>query len=176
MSNRSQPAKGPNLVPVFVAIVVIIGAALAVAVLQNKEDEAKANEPSSSAPKEDASRPNPFADIDNSPTGGAGTRQTLDDTAPPGLMDTPTFVGAKALADEAIVLVAEAEKARGTGDEDTFQKKGAIAKAKLETAFERIADWVLDIQTKYPNDRQVARIDRETKKWDKALRKVRMIR
>ena len=47
---------------------------------------------------------------------------------------------------------------------------------KLELAFEKTADWIYDLQERYPNDRQVERIGREITTWDRALRKVRKVR
>jgi hypothetical protein len=177
MPPRTPPAKGPNLVPVFVAIVVVIGAALAVAVMQNQQDAAQGAGSTEPDPVvDDTNRPNPFADIDNDPRGTASTRPALVDAAPAGLMDQAVFTRAKSIADEGMALVAEATAAREAGDEETYRTKGAVAKAKLETALEQTTDWILQLQDDYPNDRQVARITRETAKWDKALRKVRMIR
>lgn len=178
MRNPKPPAKGPSLVPVFAAVVVIVVAALAVAVMQNQQDERTNAQESSSTtdPSSGESRPNPFADVDNSPKGSASTRPTLVDSAPAGLESDPTYVGAKALGQEGIELVKEATAARDAGDEDTYRKKGAIAKAKLETALERTTDWLMQLQDEYPNDRQVARIEREVERWGKALGKVRMIR
>lgn len=178
MPNPKPPAKGPSLVPVFAAVVVIVGAALAVAVLQNQEDEkASAQEsPSPSTPAAGESGPNPFADIDNSPRSSASTRPTLVDTAPAGLESDVTYLKAKDLGQEGIALVREATAARDAGNEDAFRKKGAIAKAKLEKSLELTTDWLLELQDQYPNDRQVARIEREVTRWGKALGKVRMIR
>ena len=177
MPPRTPPAQGPHHVPGYVAIVVVIGAALAVAVMQKQEDEAPAGVSADQTPAvDDSNRSNPFADIDNDPRGTASTRPALVDSAPAGLMENAVFTGAKAIADEGLALVAEATAARDAGDEATYQKKGAVAKAKLETALGRTTDWILQLQDDYPNDRQVARITRETEKWDKALRKVRMIR
>ena len=51
-----------------------------------------------------------------------------------------------------------------------------MAKAKLDTAFEQVADWLFEIQELYRGDRQVAKIEREIKRWDRALRKVRVVR
>ncbi|MEM9803513.1 MAG: hypothetical protein AAGA20_24560, partial [Planctomycetota bacterium] len=117
-----------------------------------------------------------FADIDNSPGGAAGTRPNLVDSAPAGLSGTPLYVEAKAIAAEGLALAKEATDARDNGDDETYKLKGAIAKAKLDTAFEKVSPWLLDIQEAYPNDRQVARIEREVERWNRALRDVRMIR
>ncbi len=174
MSNRKHPApKGPSLVPVFVAITVVVVAALAVAVMQNMDKESKAPDPAAS----DTGAPtsNPFGDIDNDPKSLGGTRTTYVDTAPAGLMETPVYRAAKALADDGKALVKEAEAARAAGDEDTFQAKGRKAKDKLELAFEKTADWIMDLQDRYPNDRQLNRIEKERMSWDRALRKVRKV-
>jgi len=48
--------------------------------------------------------------------------------------------------------------------------------ARVDTAFEQVADWLFEIQELYPNDRQVAKVEREIKRWDRALRKVRVVR
>lgn len=178
-SESTRPSKGPSLLPVVAAIVAIVGAALAVAVANN--DKGRDAPPAEAAPKAadpagGGGAPNPFGDIDNSPAGMAGTRTLLTDSAPAGLLDTPTFVRARALADEGITLADEAQKARDAGDEATFQRKGAVAKAKLDTAFEQVADWLFEIQELYPGDRQVAKVEREIKRWDRALRKVRVVR
>ena len=101
---------------------------------------------------------------------------TLSDLAPAGLLENPTFLAARAVAEEGVRLANEAQRARDAGDEAAFQKKGAVAKAKLDTAFERIADWLLEIQDLYPNDRQVAQVEREIQRWDRARKKVRVVR
>ena len=177
-SDSTRPSKGPSLLPVVAAIVAIVGAALAVAVANN--DKGRDAPPAKAAPEAadpaGGGAPNPFGDVDNSPAGMAGTRTLLTDSAPAGLLDTPTFVRARALADEGITLADEAQKARDAGDEATFQRKGAVAKAKLDTAFEQVADWLFEIQELYPGDRQVAKVEREIKRWDRALRKVRVVR
>ena len=162
MSNRSRPApKGPNLAPVFLAVLAILGAALAVAVMQNKQDQAAEKESAAEAAE---------------PRRVGGSRARLVDSAPEGLADTPLYRAAKVLADDAKALVAEAEAARKAGDEDTFQEKGRAAREKLETAYEKTSDWLIDLQERYPDDRQVARIEREMLTWDRALRKVRKVR
>jgi len=182
-SDAPQPSKGPSLLPVVVLIVAVIGAALAVAVANNDKKGDAAQTPSAN----DASPPagsagggapatNPFGDIDNSPAGMAGTRTLLTSSAPEGLLQNPTYVAAMRIAEEGITLANEAQKARDAGDEATFQKKGAVAKARLDTAFEQVADWLFEIQELYPNDRQVAKVEREIKRWDRALRKVRVVR
>ncbi|MEM9799867.1 MAG: hypothetical protein AAGA20_06035, partial [Planctomycetota bacterium] len=61
MSRRSQSASGPSLLPVFVALVVIVGAALAVAAMQKSVDEAEAESSTESAPEEQRQVSNPFA-------------------------------------------------------------------------------------------------------------------
>ena len=176
MSKRHPPTpKGPNLVPVFAAVTVIVIAALAVAVMQNMDKEANDADPSASEAGTRTTVNNPFADIANDPTSRSSSGKTLVDTAPPGLMDNAVFRAAKALADDAKVLVKEAEAARKAGDEETFQTVGRRAKEQLELAFEKTGDWVLDLQDRYPNDRQVERIDREMMTWDRALRKVRKV-
>ncbi|MEM6675853.1 MAG: hypothetical protein AAF726_23590 [Planctomycetota bacterium] len=177
MSNRSRPApKGPNLAPVFLAVIAILGAALAVAVMQNKQDQAAEKESAAEAAEEVQQQNNPFADIDNEPRRVGGSRERLVDSAPASLADTPLYRAAKVLADDAKALVAEAEAARKAGDEDTFQDKGRAAREKLETAYEKTSDWLIDLQERYPDDRQVARIEREMLTWDRALRKVRKVR
>ena len=82
-------------------------------------------------------------------------RTKLVDAAPPGLADTPLYVAAKSLADEAKELVRTAQKARDAGDEATFQEQGALAKEKLETAYGKIADWLVGIEDQYPDDQNV---------------------
>ncbi len=174
MSNRNRPApKGPSLVPVFVAITVVVVAALSVAVMQNMAKESEAPDPAASNTA--APTGNPFSDVDNDPKSLGGTRKTYVDTAPAGLMETPVFKAAKTLADDGKALVKEAEAARAAGDEDTFQTKGRKAKDKLELAFEKTADWIMDLQDRYPNDRQLNRIEKERMSWDSALRKVRKV-
>lgn len=183
MARRSEPSaqrpqKGINLAPVLFLIVGIIGAALVVAAGTKKKEGA--SKPSPSPAKAAASTgplaPNPFADIDNSPGGAAGTRTVLTDTAPRGLLDDPTYLAACVIANAGVALANEAELARKAGDEASFQKKGAVAKAKLDTAFEQVADWLLEIQDLYPNDRQVARVEREIQRWARAQRAVRVVR
>ena len=178
-SAQDRPQKGINLAPVLLLIVGIVGAALAVAVATKKDKEGGAT--ATPAPKQEAgpsapSAPNPFGDIDNSPGGAAGTRKVLTNTAPPGLLEDPTYLAASVIANMGVTLANEAKAARDAGDEATFQKKGAVAKAKLDTAFERVADWLLEIQDLYPNDRQVAQVEREIQRWDRARRKVRVVR
>ncbi len=174
-----RPQEGINFAPALFLTVGIIAAAFAVAVASNKNKKggsdplAPAAAPAS-APASSAS--NPFSDIDNSPSGTAGTRKTLSDVAPAGLLENPTFLAARAIADQGVQLANEAQKARDAGDEAAFQQKGAVAKAKLDTAFERIADWLLEIQDLYPNDRQVAKVEREVQRWDRARKKVRVVR
>ena len=176
MSNRSRPGpKGPSLLPVFVAIAAIVCAALAVAVMQNTQKEAtapEAPESGGSATQEN----NPFSDVANDPGGRPSTRKTLVDSAPAGLADAPVFMAAKVLATDAKALVKEAKAARDAGDEETFQEKGRIARGKLETAFEKTTDWLMDLQERYPNDRQIARIEAEMLTWDRALKAVRKVR
>lgn len=176
-----RPQEGINFAPVLFLSVGIIAAAFAVAVASNKNkkggsDPSAPAAASSTAPAPASSAPNPFSDIDNSPSGTAGTRKTLSDVAPAGLLENPTFLAARAIADQGVQLANEAQKAREAGDEATFQQKGAVAKAKLDTAFERIADWLLEIQDLYPNDRQVAKVEREVQRWDRARKKVRVVR
>ncbi|MEM9380467.1 MAG: hypothetical protein AAGB93_11010 [Planctomycetota bacterium] len=174
MSNRSRPeSKGPSLAPVFLAVIAILGAALTVAAMQNKQDKAS----SATEVQEDAPQgSNPFSDIDNEPRRVGGSRAKLVDSAPAGLAETPLYRAAKVLADDAKALVAEAEAARKAGDETTYQEKGRAAREKLETAYEKTSDWLIDLQERYPDDRQVARIEREMITWDRALRKVRKVR
>ena len=176
-----RPQQGINLAPIAFLIVGILGAAFAVAVASNldKKGKEERSAPAPAAAPEAApgsSSPNPFSDIDNSPSGTAGTRKTLSDLAPAGLLENPTFLAARAIADQGVQLANEAQKAREAGDEAAFQKKGAVAKAKLDTAFERIAYWLLEIQDLYPNDRQVAKVEREVQRWDRARKKVRVVR
>jgi|GEM_PF-3527273 len=177
-----RPQQGINFAPVLFLIVGILCAAFAVAVASNKNKKKKGSTQAapaaapSSAPAPASNSTNPFADIDNSPSGTAGTRKTLSDLAPAGLLENPTFLAARAVAEEGVRLANEAQRARDAGDEAAFQKKGAVAKAKLDTAFERIADWLLEIQDLYPNDRQVAQVEREIQRWDRARKKVRVVR
>ncbi|MGB0330269.1 MAG: hypothetical protein ACPGPE_00460 [Planctomycetota bacterium] len=176
-----RPQQGFNPAPIVLLIVGILGAAFAVALAsnKNKKDKEERSAPAPAAAPDAApgsSSSNPFSDIDNSPSGTAGTRRTFSDLAPPDLLDHTTFLAARAIADEGVQLAAEAQKAREAGDEAAFQKKGAVAKAKLDTAFERIADWLLEIQDLYPNDRQVAKVEREVQRWDRARKKVRVVR
>ncbi len=173
-----RPQQGISLLPVALLIVGILAAALAVAVVTNKNNKKKAaaqSAPAATITETAPSAHNPFADIDNSPGGTAGTRTVLSNRAPAGLLQNPDYIAACALAAEGVALVNEAEKARNAGDEDTFQRKGAVGRAKLDVAFERIADWMLEIQDLYPNDRQVDKVEREVQRWDRARKKVRKV-
>ncbi len=175
--DHQRPQNGINLLPVVLLIAAIPLAALAVAVVTNKKKKESPQQASPAAPAAETlpSGPNPFADIDNSPGGTAGTRTVHSNRAPVGLLQNPAYLAACALASEGITLVNEAEKARKAGDEDTFQRTGAVGRAKLDVAFERVGDWVLEIQDLYPNDQQVARVERELQRWDRARRKVRKV-
>ena len=184
MAHRSErtsqrPQKGISLLPVVFLVVGMLAAVMAVAVAPNKnkkkKEAAAQGAPAAATTETSPSSYNPFSDIDNSPGGAAGTRTSRTNRAPAGLLQSSDYLAACALAAEGIALVNEAEKARKVGDEDAFQRKGASGRAKLDVAFERVADWVLAIQDLYPNDRQVAKVERELQRWDRARKKVRKV-
>lgn len=164
------------MTPVFLAIAVLVGGALVVAVMQNKKDKAEA----AAAIQETEQRrngtqtSNPFADRDNSPKRRGGKRATAT-TAPPGLAQTEVWTNAKKMADQGIALVKEATAARKTGDEDTFRAKGAEGRDLLDEALMQTGDWILDLLAEHPDDGQVDKLSRERGKWQDAYKKVRKI-
>lgn len=161
--------------PVFLAIAVLVGGALVVAVMQNKkkdkEEKAAAAELSVEAPQTS----NPFADRDNDPKARDGSKIGTKNTAPEGLEETPLWVDAKAKAEKGMALVKEAIAARNKGDEETYRSKGLEGYDLLDEALLNTGDWLVALLEQHPGDRQVSRIERHRSRWGDSYKKVRKI-
>ncbi len=163
------------MMPVFVAMAVLVGGALLVAVMQNKDKDKKAAA-AAAQPAETPQASNPFADRDNDPKGRDGSKIGTQNTAPEGLAETPIWADSKVMADKGMALVKEAIAARNKGDEETFKKKGIEGRDLIDEALMNTGDWLIDLQEQHPNDRQVDRIGRHRIRWGDALKKVRKIK
>jgi len=167
---RSEP-QGISMAPV--AIIVVLIAAIAGFLALNssaKETEGgddAAGSGGAAAPADPGS--DPFADMD--PVEAPKTYE--HDTAPAGLLENADYVRAMALAEDGIALVDEAIAAREAGDEDTYKAKARAGRDKIFEAKALTTDWLMELQDKYPKDRQVRRIETSRRDWDRALKKVK---
>jgi hypothetical protein len=160
--------------PVFLAIAVLVGGALVVAVMQNKDKEKKAAA-AAEQPAETPQTSNPFADRDNDPKARDGSKIGTKNTAPEGLEETPLWVDAKAKAEKGMALVKEAIAARNKGDEETYRSKGLEGYNLLDEALLNTGDWLVALLAQHPGDRQVSRIERHRSRWGDSYKKVRKI-
>ena len=163
------------MAPVFLAMAVLVGGALVVAVMQNKNKEKKAAA-AAAAPAEIPQTSNPFADRDNDPKARDGSKIGTKNTAPEGLAETPLWADSKVMADKGMALVKEAVAARNKGDEEGYRAKGLEAQELLDEAMMNTGDWLIGLQEQHPNDRQVDRIGRQRVLWGNAMNKVRKIK
>ena len=161
--------------PVFLAMAVLVGAALVVAVLQNKNKAKQAAAAAAQPAADEPQKSNPFADRDNDPRRRDGSKIGSGNTAPKGLNQTPLWLDAKAKADKGMALVKEAITARSNGDEETYKKKGLEGQELLNEALEATGDWLLALLEEHPDDRQVDGIGYTRGRWGKSYEKVRFL-
>lgn len=161
-------------------IVVLIAAVAGFLALSSAKDDAEGGADSSGSGGADSSGSggaaapadagsDPFADLD--PVEAPKTYER--DTAPAGLLENPDYVRAVALAEDGIALVNEALEARDAGDEDAYKAKANEGRDKIFEAKALTTDWLMELQDKYPKDRQVRKIETSRRSWDRALKKVK---
>ena len=119
---------------------------------------------------------NPFADLDDSRVQVPSAGRKMKDISPPGLMETELFVRAKQLAEDGQELAKEAFAARDSGDKERFRELGLQAREKLFEATALTADWWIELNEKYPDDRQIEKISRVRSRWDRSFNQLRVIR
>ena len=119
---------------------------------------------------------NPFADLDDSRVQVPSAGRKMKDISPPGLMETELFVRAKQLAEDGQALAKRAFAARDSGDKETFRELGLQAREKLFEATALTADWWIELNETYPNDRQIEKISRVRSRWDRSFNQLRVIR
>lgn len=165
------------MAPVFLAIGALVIGALVVAVMQNKKKSEEAAAAAQTVQKKASDEPtaNPFGDRDNDPKARDGSKFGTKDTAPPGLAETDIWLNAKKLGDEGLMLVKEAIAARNKGDEETYRTKGREGHDKLDEAVMQTGDWLIELMSEHPDDRQVERLGRERGRWQDHMKKVRKI-
>lgn len=174
-SRRRHPQpQGIGLGPVFAILGIVVLAGAVMAFLgAKKAEENQSNAASQSQPEKEWE--DPFADVQNKVKLPTETRK-LKDLSPPGLMETDIFKKAEALAKEGQELADEAFAAQKSGDIERFREVGVQARTKLLEATRQTADWWIDLNEKYPNDRQVEKISRVRDKWDRSLKPLRAIK
>lgn len=136
-------------------------------------------ESASPAPSEDTKKKewtNPFADLDDSRVQLPSAGRKMKDISPPGLMETELFVRAKLLAEDGQALAKRAFAARDSGDKEAFRELGLQAREKLFEATALTADWWIDLNETYPNDRQIEKISRVRSRWDRSFNQLRVIK
>lgn len=173
--HRPEPSHGNGPLILILGLVVLVGGVLAVMNMSQAQERGTTPDPVAPSDDDGASGAgsDPFGDVEIQ-LPGAGRR--LQDLAPAGLRETPTFAAAEVKADEAMALVDQAYAAQADGDTARFRELGLRAKEMLEEATESTTDWWLELDMKYPNDRQVEQISRVRAKWGKALKRVRVIK
>lgn len=119
---------------------------------------------------------NPFADLDDSRVQVPSAGRKMRDISPPGLMETELFTRAKQLAEDGQALAEEAFAARDSGDKERFRELGLQAREKLFEATALTADWWIELNEAYPNDRQIERISRVRSRWDRSFNQLRVIK
>lgn len=155
----------------IVGLLAVVGGAL---ILMNGAKKKEKQNEAAPVQQDAPSGPSPFADVDLKLPGG--DRAKMVDASPPGLMESAEFKEAAAFGQEGLDLMKAAFAADKAGDIDTYREKGLAAKAKLILAMEASTDWWMDLNEKYPNDRQIKLIARQREKWSRALSKVRKIK
>lgn len=167
-SRRSAPPAGPNMTPVLIAIVAIVAVVGFLAVSSKGKDDTTEPEVEGieGTPMGEG---DPFAHVGD--VAPPPPRTTND--APPGLLEDATYQRALVLAQDGIALVDAAIEARNGGDEETYLEKARAGRDKLFEAKESTTDWLMDLQDKFPKDRQVKQIEQSRRSWDKALKKVK---
>lgn len=173
MAQRRPPAdNGPNMTPVLIVVAAIVAVVGFLAVSGNDKN-AQADEPEVKGIEgTPAGSGDPFADVpDVEPP-----RPRTVNTAPPGLLDNADYVRACEIAREGIGIIDGAVKLRNGGDEEGYQARAREGKAKLVQAKEMTTDWLMDLQDKYPGDRQLRQIENERRKWDKKLKLVKNLK
>lgn len=119
---------------------------------------------------------NPFADLDDSRVQVPSVGRKMKDISPPGLMETELFVRAKQLAEDGQELAKEAFAARDSGDKERFREIGLQARDKLFEATALTADWWIELNERYPDDRQIEKISRVRSRWDRSFNQLRVIK
>lgn len=119
---------------------------------------------------------NPFADLDDSQVQVPSAGRKMKDISPPGLMETELFVRAKQLAEDGQELAKEAFAARDSGDMERFREIGLQARDKLFEATALTADWWIELNERYPDDRQIEKISRVRSRWDRSFNQLRVIK
>lgn len=177
-SSRRQPApSGIGMGPVIaiLGIVVLVGGVMALLNAKAAEGQNQSGQTQPAAPSDDE-WVNPFGDLDDSKVELPSAGRKMQDISPPGLMDTELFVRAKTLAEDGQALAKQAFAARDSGDKERFRELGLQARDKLFEATALTADWWIELNEKYPNDRQIERISRVRSRWDRSFNQLRVIR
>ena len=152
----------------MIAVVVIVAIVAFIALTGHSPDDAE-------PPKErsvqgtPSGTADPFADL--API--EPPRRPSVDKAPPGLDKAPNYVRAIEIANEGIALVNSATEARDIGDNALFRERALAGRDKLFEAKAMTTEWLIDLQDKYPDDRQLRQIEQTRRAWDKALKKVK---
>ena len=148
-----------SLVPGLIAVV-LIGAAVAVGML---------NRPESSASEEQQAEvvkgPAPFSDMppEEPPKPRAGSGRPA---APEGLAEQTLWVDAVAIADQGEELFQLARKAKAAGEHTKANKEGRAAREKFNEAVEMTAAWEEELLEKYGDrDPQVRAIKHKRTRW-----------
>jgi len=160
MNARARRGSSASVLPGLIAVA-LLGAAVAVGVLNRSEDEP------AQAAEEVAPGPRPFADMPpeeppgkSSSSGGSFTR------APEGLANEAIWVEATALAKEAEDLFQKTLTAKRAGDQTTANTHGRAAREKFNQAVEMTALWEEELFEKHGDrDPQVREIKRTRSKW-----------
>ncbi len=147
-------------------------------VLVNQEGPTSAPAESTTQPAEPGKKEwtNPFADLDDSRVQLPSAGRKMKDISPPGLMETELFLRAKKLAEDGQELAKEAFAARDSGDKERFRSIGLQAREKLFEATALTADWWIELNETYPNDRQIEKISRVRSRWDRSFNQLRVIK
>lgn len=173
-SRRRHPQpQGIGLGPVFAILGIVVLAGAVMAFLGAKK--AEENQSGTKAQEPEKEWQDPFAGVDIKVKLPADGRR-LKDISPPGLMETAIFKKAEILAQEGQTLADQALAAQKEGDIERFRTLGLQAREKLLDATRQTADWWLDLNDKYPDDRQVEQISRKRDRWDRSLKPLRAIK
>ena len=176
--SRPQPrSSGISLAPVFaiLGLVLLVGGVIMLSNLEGSKGAAPASTAQPAGP-EKKDWVNPFADLDDSRVQVPSAGRKMKDISPPGLMETELFVRAKQLAEDGQELAKEAFAARDSGDKERFRELGLQAREKLFEATALTADWWIELNEKYPDDRQIEKISRVRSRWDRSFNQLRVIR
>lgn len=170
---RSEP-QSISMAPVAIIVVVIAAVAGFLAMNSSADEGDGGSDPSGAdgaAAPADAGGVDPFADLD--PVAPPEPRVT--NTAPAGLLENADYKRAQALGEEGVQLVTEALALQEKGDDEGFKTKAVEGRDKLFEALGLTTDWLMDLQDRYPKDRQVKQVETARKAWQRALGKVRHV-